>query len=851
MGLSEQSGMFYLGRRVQENGELIADAPVWYDGRDLTTHAVCVGMTGSGKTGLGIALIEEAALNGIPTLVIDPKGDMTNLMLTFPDLRPEDFRPWVDPDAARRRDLSLDQYAEQVAQSWRTGLAQWEIDGERIARLKRGARFVVYTPGSDAGRSVSIVQSLHAPALSWDSDAEILRETISSTASALLALVDVESDPVTGREHILLATIVERAWRAGEDIDLAQLIVQVQRPPFDSLGVLPLEVFYPERDRTSLMLALNGLLASPRFASWMQGDPLSVDALLRAEDGRPQVSIFSLAHLDDAERFFFVTLLLEQVRSWLRVQQGTPSLRALLYFDELYGFMPPHPANPPTKGLLLTLLKQARSQGIGLVLATQNPVDLDYKGLSNAGTWFVGKLQTANDRARVLEGLSGASLEAGVAVDGTALGDQIAGLGSRTFLMHNVHDAGPIRFKTRYVMSYLCGPLTRVQIRQLVKDQPPAPASSARESQPVASRPAQAVDEPAPSAAASVDDGLSVVPPMLASGINQYFMPVQVPLEWAIRKAETERREIVYQQKQLVYKPALYGRAQVRIDSAKYDVHDRLVISLAIAVPEDDPFLSWDAEPLVTGVEDVDSRPAQDAHFVPLSAALSDARRLKASQKSFQEHVYRHTSLNLTYHPLLKIASRPDESAGQFRQRCSLAISEKRDADLSKLEKRYQSKVDQLKARIRREERELKEDEADYEARKREELISAGESVFNLLTKRRQSRALSTASRRRRITQQAKADIRESVDVIKDLEDQIEDLLDELEAEQTEIQERWSDIADDFEDVQARPTKSNIFVEAWGVLWVPYWDISFEDRGGERHLSLAAFEAEGSAATSQ
>ena len=846
MRLPEQNGMLYLGGRVDGNGEPLADAPLLYDARDLTTHAVCLGMTGSGKTGLGVGLIEEVALSGIPALVIDPKGDMTNLMLAFPDLLPEDLKPWVDIEAARRRDLSIDEYAQHVAESWRKGLAQWGIDGARIARFRDSVETVIYTPGSDAGRSLSIVESLHAPPLDWDRDAGILRERISSTVSAILALVGIESDPVSGREHILMAAILERVWRSGQDVDLGRLILEVQKPPFDHLGVLPLEVFYPEKDRMKLALALNGLLASPSFAAWMQGDPLSAGALLRAADGRPRISIFTLAHLQDAERFFFVTLLLEQVRSWLRVQEGTPNLRALLYFDELYGFMPPYPANPPTKELLLTLLKQARSQGMGLVLATQNPVDLDYKGLSNAGTWFIGKLQTANDRERVLEGLRGASLEVGVSVEGTSLGDLIAGLQPRTFLMHNVHGDAPVLFRTRHVMSYLRGPLTRVQIQELTRggarpgqrtaaEQPTLPAQSVTVATPDIVP--EKVQEPPATA------GLPTRAPLLPSGVRQFFLPVQVPLEWAIRKAEASGRMIIYQQQLLVYRPALYGRAAVRIESAKHDVSEKLTVSRVIPVPEDDPFVAWHTEPIATTLEQLDERPAQGARFGSLPVLLGDAKRLRAVEREFADFVYREVSLTLSYHPELKLTARPDEPAGEFRRRCADALRERRDAEIEKLEKSYQTKVDRLQDRIRREERELDQDETEFEARKREELLSAGESVLNLLTRRRQSRMLSTASRKRRMTQRAKADLSDSKRMIEDLQDDLEDLLGELEEEIEAVKARWSETAENLDTVSLRPRKSDIYVEAWGVAWAPYWDIVYEDSGVARQLSLAAFEA--------
>ena len=862
MPFSDQQGKLYLGRYTQPQtavGDILQ-----YDAKELTTHAVCVGMTGSGKSGLGMALLEEAALNGIPALVIDPKGDMSNLLLTFPDLLPDDFGPWIDVDDARRRNLSADQYAGQIARTWREKLAEWDIDGTRIARLKQKARFVIYTPGSDAGRPVSILRSLQAPDLDWDQYAETLRETISGTVSALLAMLDIDSDPVTGREHSLLATIIEHAWRAGQDMDLANLIIQVQKPPFDQLGVLPLEVFYPEKERAKLMLSLNGLLASPQFSEWLEGDPLQIETLLRAPDGRPQISIFTMAYLSDAERSFFVTLLLEQVRAWLRVQEGTTRLRALLYFDELYGFMPPHPANPPTKEPLLTLLKQARSQGLGLVLATQNPIDIDYKGLSNAGTWFVGKLQTANDRERVLEGLDSASLEAGVSLNRQALDKMIAGLAPRTFLIHRMHDQGPHLFKTRHTMSYLRGPLTREQIRRLMQQeprrvpaqrqpQPPAPqALPVEPTQPVMAVgvsqviPPPTVDEPP---LPSGWDQYTKMPPVLPTGIKQYFLPVQVPLEWAIHSAETGGQAIIYEQKQLVYRPALLARAAVSIDDNRRNVHQQLTVTRVMTVPDDDALLAWDAEPMDVQVTELDAKAAQEARFVPLPAQLSSARQINAQQKRFADYVYRETAISLFSYPRFRLTSNVEELESQFKRRCYKMIEEKRDQEMDKLQDRYTPKFERLEARIRREERELEQDEIEYDARKREELLSAGESVFNLLSRRRSSRMLSTASRKRRLTQQAKADVEESVDTIDDLEQQIADLEQELEEKAVEIQEQWAEVAErldsDLQTVQIRPRKSDIFIQAFGVAWVPFWQIQFEEQGAEQQLSLCAFESEG------
>src|SRR5712671_2206543 len=391
----EKLGVFYLGRPYDPQQKKSQDGVLLYDSKDLVTHAVCVGMTGSGKTGLCLALIEEAAIDGIPAILIDPKGDLANLLLTFPGLRPEDFRPWINEDDARRKNLSPDDYARQQAELWQKGLAAW--------------------------------------------DEELLRERIGTTATSLLGLLGIDADPIKSREHILIATILDAAWRQGRELDLAGLIQQIQTPPVKRVGVLDLDASFPSKDRFALAMSLNNLLAAPGFGAWMEGEPLDVDALLHTPEGKPRVAIVSIAHLSDAERMFFVSLLLNQVVGWMRTQSGTTSLRALLYMDEIFGFFPPV-ANPPSKTPLLTLLKQARAFGVGVVLATQNPVDLDYKGLSNTGTWLIGRLQTERDKARVLDGLEGAAGTAGQGFDRAGLERILSGLSTRVFLMNNVHE---------------------------------------------------------------------------------------------------------------------------------------------------------------------------------------------------------------------------------------------------------------------------------------------------------------------------------------------------------------------------------------------------------------------------
>ncbi|HML24060.1 MAG TPA: DUF87 domain-containing protein, partial [Aggregatilinea sp.] len=481
MSFIEAPTTFYMGRRFDPTTRRLVDEVVYYDSRDLTTHAVVVGMTGSGKTGLCVTLLEEAVMDNIPSIIIDPKGDITNLMLAFPDLKPEEFAPWVNPDDARRAGMEPEEYAVEVAQQWRDGLASWGIGPQRVSTYKNNARFTIYTPGSDAGMPVSILDAMHAPRDGFDNDQELHRERLSGIVTALLALIGKSADPLKDREHILIANIFEYAWRRGQDLTLEDVIVQVQRPPFTKLGVFDVETFFPEKDRFALAMELNNIMAAPSFQSWLQGEPLDIQSLLYTPEGKPRVSIFYVAHLNDAERMFIVTLLLENVLAWMRTLSGTTSLRALLYFDEVFGFFPPHPYNPPSKTPLLRLLKQARAFGLGLVLATQNPGDIDYKGLSNAGTWFIGKLQTENDKNRVLSGLESA-VGANSTLDVDDIDRLLSSIDPRVFVMNNVHDnGGPIAMHTRWAMSYLRGPLTRQQIRTLMarqREQPYYPQMS-------------------------------------------------------------------------------------------------------------------------------------------------------------------------------------------------------------------------------------------------------------------------------------------------------------------------------------------------------------------------------------
>ncbi len=843
--IEEKLVSFYLGQEYDLAQGKALDVPVTYDARNLTTHAVIVGMTGSGKTGLGIILLEEAALDGVPSIVIDPKGDMTNLLLTFPDLHPEDFLPWVNADDARRKNMTEEEWAAAQAASWQKGLASTGQDGERIRRLKASAEFVIYTPGSSAGRPVSILDTFKAPDLSWDTDSELLRDKIGSVVSALLALVGIEADPMRSREHILLANIFENAWRAGKDMDLPKIIVGVQKPPFSQLGVMPLDTFYPEKDRMQLAMLLNGLMASPSFADWIQGDPMDVGALLHSATGKPKVSILYIAHLSDAERQFFVTLLLEQVVSWMRAQTGTTSLRALLYMDEVFGYLPPT-ANPPSKQPMLTLLKQARAFGLGLVLATQNPVDLDYKALTNAGTWFIGRMQADRDKQRLLDGLESARTSGG----GPSRSDfdrMISSVQPRVFILHSVYDDKPTIFTTRWAMSYLRGPLTITQLRQL-QPQPaaagPAPTGAGPGPAGQPARPGRGAAEPSfvPAAPGS---GYSTVPPQLPSEVTQVYVPVQIPFQTALaawtRAQGVSVRTQVPLQGSLVYGPGLAGLATLYY--AHTASRQTFEEEVAYLLPAEGEEMDWSKGKAKLQSQDLERSPEDGAAFADLPRELGTAKRLAALQKRFEDYLAFNSTYTVRYNPSLKLYSEPGESEAEFQRRCRQAAEKARDAELRELTARIKRQLDQLQTKLDREERELGVDKDKLSGRKQEELLSGAETIFGLFTGRKRSTGLSSASRRRRMTKDAKAQVAESERAIKDLEDQIDELEQEAKKEEEELTAKWQQLMDEVQEIEVRPRRSDLRVHLFALAWLPRWEVTVAGQTVE----MPAYQLESSA----
>lgn len=836
---------FYLGRLFDPKKNQVTAQAVSYDPADLTTHAVVTGMTGSGKTGLCIGLLEEAALQGVPAIIIDPKGDLTNLLLHFPELAPADFQPWIDPEIARRAGDTVEQAAAAASSAWKKGLEEWGISHERMLALKNAAEFAIYTPGSDSGIPVSVLSSLAAPKLDWESNREILREKVSSTVTALLGLIGMKDiDPIQSREHILLSNLFETAWSQGRDINLTELILQTQTPPIEKLGAFPVDTFFPPRDRMALAMQLNNILAAPAFEAWREGQDLDVAALLFNKNGGPRHSIFYLAHLSDAERMFFVTLLFSAVETWMRTQSGTGSLRAILYMDEMFGYLPPT-ANPPSKEPLLRMLKQARAFGLGLLLATQNPVDVDYKALSNAGTWFIGKLQTDQDKQRLLDGLVSAAGNTPRA----ALDQLISSLGKRVFVLHNVHARQPELFQTRWTMNFLAGPLTRTQIpalNQLVGaswtggskvDSQPAPAAPAPSPEPGTVAVVDAAPKPAavPQSARAATDS-NATKPALPAGINEYFLPQTNSLPEAF-SAVGKSQPAGAQIQNVVYRPALLASAQIRFLDRKMGVDSNLVRSALVEDPDRNGAIHWeDFDYQGPPLDKLDSSPAAGARFVMVDPPLNDSKRMTAMQKDFADWLYRNQSVQARANQTLKVFAGPDISQADFMKACADAARDGRDAELEKATKSLDRKIKTLQDKISREDRELQQDQAELSQRKVEELGNLAELGASLVGLTRK-RSLTTQLTKRRMTQQAKADVDESVQAIDQYKKDLADLQAEREQTVKEINDRWGDVVNDTEEVTVTPKKSDIYVDLFGVAWVPYYVIQ---AGGDT-LELPAF----------
>ena len=806
----EKLGTFYLGRGYDVGKKELKDDLVLYDSKDLVTHGVVLGMTGSGKTGLCLALLEEAAMDGIPVIAIDPKGDIGNLMFTFPELSGDKLKPWVNEDDARRKGVTLDQYADAQAETWKKGLGDWGQSVDRIKKLRETVDMTIYTPGSNAGLPVSILSSLAAPGDEIMEDREALADRIESTVSSILALCNIEADPVQSPEHILISNIIGHCWGKKQNITIENLVRLIQQPPIRKIGVESVENFFPEEKRNALAMKLNNLIASPGFGVWLEGEPLDIQRMYYTPDGKPRISIFCIAHLNDTERMFFVALLLNQVLGWMRSQPGTTSLRAMLYMDEIFGYLPPT-ANPPSKKPMMILLKQARAFGLGILLATQNPVDLDYKALSNIGTWFLGRLQTERDKARVLDGLEGAVSSQGASFDRKEMDTMLAALGNRIFLMNNVHEDGPAVFHVRWVMTYLRGPLARGEIKKLIDPIRPKATAKAKD-------------------ADSEDDGFT--PPSASSADSSAVRNTHKP------KLPEEAKEYFYtaeaglDSNRLCYMPAILQSASVVLDDAKRKISGRSVITRVNEIDIENQKVNWDKAfdlPKDLDVAKLPSSPEDgEVEYGDLPGAAMKAKTYSSIESAFTDWVYSNHFIEVGYSPLLQVYSNPGEPVDQFKARVATTARELRDKAIEELRAKTGKTIKSLEDKMTKALDKMEAQKAQASSAKLQTVMQIGGSILGALLGRKsglgaigglaKSTTISSASRAwKEGKEAASAEVE-----LERLKAEYEEIQQQVEDETQKLKDQYDPTTLVIETQKITPVKKNIQPLATGILWLPY-----------------------------
>jgi len=793
----EKLGVFYLGRQYDIKNKSQMEDLLLYDSKDLVTHAICIGMTGSGKTGLCISLIEEAAIDGIPTIAIDPKGDITNLLLTFPDLKSQDFTPWINEEDAIKKGLSTQDYAEQQAALWRNGLLKWGQDGKRIQRLHESADFTIYTPGSNSGLPISILKSFAAPPLEITDDNELLQERITTTVTSLLGLLGINADPIRSKEHILISTILLYSWKQGKDLDLGILIQQIQNPPMTRIGILDIESFYPSKDRFELAMQLNNLLAAPGFSLWLEGEPLDIPNLLYSSNGKPKVSIIYTAHLNDAQRMFFTSLLLNQIVGWMRTQSGTTSLRSILYIDEVFGYLPPL-ANPPSKTPLLTLLKQARAFGLGIVLSTQNPVDLDYKAISNAGTWFLGRLQTERDKARLMDGLDGASISGQTQFNRKNLEQILSSLGNRVFLMNNVHEDSPVTFETRWALSYLRGPLTREQIKILVeplknkqKKAIPIQEKNITQESPVTSIPLKNISQR----------------PSLPPEVPQYFL-------------QTNQNQINNQN--LVYQPYIIGAAEIRFTNTKNKINQTKYIIAQTPITNNLIPVNWDdSKKLNINISQLQKTPHVNISYADLPSAAFNAKNYNNWKTDFINWLSRTQQIELFKSQNYNLTSTVGETETDFRIRLQQISREKRDQEVNTLRQKYSTKYIRIEEKLRKAQMNVQEHEAQVRDQKYHTAISLGSTVLGGFLGRKTLGGFTKTTRDITRSGKEKREHEQSRQNLQAIREEKERLESEFQNEINMLEAKTESLTENLENIIITPTKTNIIVRFVGLIWSP------------------------------
>ena len=774
--LYEKLGLFYIGQDVDKTTLDTTDALTLLKNKNFTTHAAIIGMTGSGKTGLGVGLIEEAAIDNIPSIIIDPKGDMGNLCLTDPDFSADAFESWV-ADEARSKEEDPASYAAKISSQWKAGIERSHQTVERVSQFDAVEK-TIYTPGSSAGVSLNVLSSLDAPPSQIIEDSDSFSSYIKTTVSSLLALIGVEADPVESKEYILLAQLITKSWLAAESLSLEDLIGRVISPSFKKIGVLPLEAFYPQAERFKLATKFNAVIASPTFSAWLEGDDLDIQKLLYDENGKAKISIFSISHLNDDERMFFVTILLNKYIAWMRRQSGTSALKTILYMDEIFGFFPPI-KNPPSKEPMLLMLKQARAFGVGIILSTQNPVDLDYKGLSNIGTWFIGRLQTTQDIDRVIDGLGG---KVGSNYNKKEIQTLLANLKKRSFFLKSAHLDDIRLFSTRWVMSYLKGPLKRDEISQLME---------AQKAQLKATEAAQ------PQSLKQTVEGYENYA-TLDNSIPQYF--------------DLDLSEQHHYQASLVAKTSLHFFNQTRGIDEQEEHCFKLLLNT------DDRTLDWDnseKDELEACLNELVSQAPSTAKYAPVPEFIGSDKALKKATGSLKGWLYQNYRMNLYRSKSPKLESTPYESLGDFKVRLKDLLDDKKEIEIEKLQERYGKKEKTLLNRLSRAEERVEKEKSDSSG----SLVSAGIAVLGALFGRSSTAKVGRAISRGSRVLKERGDVGRAEERVAEVEEDIQQLAEELEDKIDAMTDKYDVDLISIEEFAIKLRKTDIEVDEIAIVW--------------------------------
>ena len=777
----EKLGLFYLGKDVDKKTQEATEALTLLKNKNFTTHATIIGMTGSGKTGLGVGIIEEAVIDNIPSLIIDPKGDMGNLCLADPDFSPSSFEPWVE-DEAKNKAENVQDYAVKISSMWKNGIGRDHQDSARVAKFA-AMKKTIYTPGSSAGVSVNVLSSLETPPAEILEDSDAFSSYINSTVSSLLSLIGIEADPVESKEYILLAQLITHSWLDGKDLSIEDLIGRIISPPMKKIGVLPLDAFYPQANRFKFATKFNSIIASPTFSSWLEGETLDIQKLLYDENGKAKVAIFSISHLSDEERMFFVTILLNKFVAWMRRQGGTSALKTLLYMDEIYGFFPPT-KNPPSKEPMMLLLKQARAFGVGVILSTQNPVDLDYKGLSNMGTWFIGRLQTTQDVNRVIDGLGG---QIGASYAKDEIRSLLSNMKERNFFLKSAHLDDIRVFNTRWVMSYLKGPLQKSDISILMSDQKALLEKKSSEKESIENN-----ENKQPIKAEGFENNSS-----LDNSIPQFYMPD------------------LFQSKQ--YTATIKADCTLNFfnQSRGINEEEHYCLNLNLAVTDRDA--NWDdavnEKTTSSCFANLPVKAPENAHYAETPEFLNEDKKLRRTKNSLEQWLYQEHELELFRCKSPKLESSPYESIGDFKIRISDVLADEKELAIEVLQERYGKKEKVLMDRLDRYQLSVDKEEADTTS----SFLNVGITVLGaLLGKSRASigRAGSRVLKERGDVGRAKERVEKVEDDLKELEEELEDKIDDL-VDEFDINKV------DIEEFQIKPRKTDIQINDIAVVWLP------------------------------